>query len=126
MDRKAAKPGNAQSRVTKHFACAQFVTASLNSRWMVVGNPQAPSSVRCGSRGTIAQSDYALHFSAAEGFHHCVRGFFRGLKMNGDGLIAPGVFELMAAIRHIDDLHAQIARHFFEAARLVTELCSEQ
>ncbi len=41
--------------------------------------------------------------------------------MHGDGLIAPGIFELMASIGDVNELHAQFVRRIFEAARLVTQ-----
>jgi len=39
--------------------------------------------------------------------------------MNGDGLIAPWIFELLASIGDVDKLHAEPASGIFKTARLV-------
>ena len=41
--------------------------------------------------------------------------------MHGDRVVAPGIFKLLAAIRDINELHAQRARQVFEAPRLVAQ-----
>lgn len=46
--------------------------------------------------------------------------------MHGDGLVAPRIFELMAAIRDVNQLHAQLARSIFKTARLVTQFRGEK
>jgi len=46
--------------------------------------------------------------------------------MNGDGLVAPGIFELMAAIGNVNKLDAQPARGVFKAAGLVAQLRGEK
>jgi hypothetical protein len=46
--------------------------------------------------------------------------------MNGDGLIAPVVFELMASISDVNKLHAEVTRGFFKTSRLVAEFGGEE
>jgi len=42
------------------------------------------------------------------------------------GAVAPGVFQLMAAIRDVNELHTQLEGGFFKTSRLVTELPGEE
>jgi hypothetical protein len=46
--------------------------------------------------------------------------------MNGDGAIAPGIVELVAAIRDKDKVDAELPRSFIEAARLIAEFGGEE
>jgi hypothetical protein len=59
-------------------------------------------------------------------FKKDVRGGFRRFEMNGDGAVAPGIFELMAAVSYKDKLHAELLGGLTEAASLVTQLTSEK
>ena len=46
--------------------------------------------------------------------------------MHTDGLVAPGIFQLVTAISDVNKLHAQLASRFFKAARLIAQFVREQ
>jgi hypothetical protein len=46
--------------------------------------------------------------------------------MDGDGAVAPGVFELVAAVGDVDELNAKFERGFFKTASLITEFRGEE
>jgi len=53
-------------------------------------------------------------------------GHLRIFEMHCDGAVAPRIFQLMAAIRDVYELHAQFEGGFFKTSRLVTEFPGEE
>jgi len=90
-------------------------------RGWVVTDSQAASSVSGGCRGRSTSARIPPDDLPASRFHHGVSSNLRCFEMHGDGLVAPGIVKLVAAISNIDELHVQLARRFFEAARLVAQ-----
>jgi hypothetical protein len=93
---------------------------------MVVWNAESPRSVSSSDGGPVTESQNSADVLTANRFHHCVRCHFGGFEMHGDSAISPGIFQLMAAVRHVDQLNTQFARGLFETARLVAELSGEE
>ena len=47
--------------------------------------------------------------------------------MHRNGAVAPRIFQLVAAIRHVNDFNIERSRRLLKTARLVTQLvCEEQ
>ena len=93
---------------------------------MVVADSKSSRGVSSGNRGTVTESKNPSDILAAKLFHHRVSGRFRILEMHSDGAIAPGILQLMAAIRNVNELYAKFKRGFFKTARLVAQLASEE
>lgn len=93
---------------------------------MVVGDSESARGVSRSDRGTVSQRQNSSNFLAAESFHYRVRGIFRRREVHRDGLIAPGIFELVAAIGDVNELDTQFARGVPKALGLVTQLRSEE
>ena len=82
-------------------------------------NSQTARSVSGSCRGPVTKSENPGDFLPAKRFHDGVGSRFRRFEMNGDGLIAPWIFELLASIGDVDKLHAEPASGIFKTARLV-------
>src|SRR5882672_4782448 len=111
MDGKVSKPRHAQPSVSKNFSHAQLAAASLDGG---------------GNGGAVAQSENSVHILAAKRLHHGVRGHLRIFEMHCNSAVAPGIFELMAAVRDVFELAAQFECRFFKTSRLVSELPGEE
>src|SRR6476646_1707704 len=126
MDGKVSKPGHTQSGVSENLPHAQLVAASFDRRGVVVGDFEPSRGVGGGNGRTVAEGENSVHVLAANRLQHGVGSHFRILEMYCNSPVAPGVFELMTAIRDVDELHAQFERGFFKTPRLVAELRGEE
>src|SRR5437016_4207056 len=89
---------------------------------MVVMDSKTARGVSGSGSGAVTESKNSGDILAAKRLHDCVGSCLRRFEMHGDGLVAPGILELVASIGDVDKLDAELARGVFEAARLVTEL----
>src|SRR5882724_3288559 len=101
MDGEVSKPGHAQPGVSKNFPHAQLVSASFDGGGMVVRDSEPSRGVGRGNGRAVAESENSVHILAAKRFHHGVRGHFRIFKVYRDGAVAPGIFQLVTAIRDV-------------------------
>ena len=93
---------------------------------MVVRHTQTTCGVSGGNSGPVTKDKNPADILAANRFHDGVSSFLRRFEMHGDGLVTPGILQLMAAIRDVDKLDAEFARDFFKTSRLVTEFRGEE
>src|SRR2546427_2466248 len=93
---------------------------------MVVTDSETACGISGSSSRPVTKSKNPADTQGANRFHDCVGGRFRRLEMHGDGLVTPGILQLMAAIRDVDKLDAEFARDFFKTSRLVTEFRGEE
>src|SRR5467141_249917 len=126
MDREISKPGHAQPGFPKNLPHTQLVAASFDRGGMVIRDSEPSSGVGGGNSRTVAEGENSVHILAAKRLHHGVRGHLRIFEMYRDGAVAPGIFQLMAAIGDVNELYAQLERRFFKTSRLVTELPGEE
>src|SRR6202521_3653100 len=126
MDGQISKPGHAQPGVSKNLSHAQLVAASFDRGGMVVRDSEPSRGVGRGNGWAVAEGENSVHILAAKRLHYGVRGHLRIFEMHCDGAVAPGIFELMAAIRDVYELHTQFERRFFKTSRLVSELPSKE
>ena len=82
---------------------------------MVAGDSESARGVSRSDRGTVSQRQHSRNLLASESFHYRLRSIFRSRKIDRDGLIAPGIFELVAAVGDVNELHTQFARGVFKA-----------
>src|SRR5438094_6701617 len=93
---------------------------------MVIRDSESARSIGRSGRGTISERQHSRHFLAAQFFYHPVRSFLGRLEVRGNGLIAPGIFQFVAAIGDVNELDAQFARRFLKAPRLVAQFRREE
>ncbi len=93
---------------------------------MVVTYTQTTRGVSGSSSGPVTESKNPADLLAAKRFHHGVGGHVRRFEMHGNGLIAPGIFQLMASIGDVNKPDAKLARGIFKTSCLVTELGGEE
>ena len=58
--------------------------------------------------------------------NHLSRRALRGFKVHRNGSIAPRIFQLVTAVRNVDDFNGVFSGSFFKAACLVAQLIREQ
>ncbi len=121
IDGKIPKPRDRQPGISKDFFHAQLAPASLHSRRMVVTDSQTPGGISGSGSGPVTESKNSADILAAKRFHHGVGSCLRRFEMHGDGLIAPGIFQLVASVGDVNQLHAQLVRGIFKTSRLVTQ-----
>ena len=93
---------------------------------MVVANSHAARSVSGSRGGTVAKSENPADILTANCFHHGVGGNFRVFEVDGDRIIAPRIFQLMAPIGDVNEMDAEFVRGVFKTARLVSQLRGEE
>jgi hypothetical protein len=93
---------------------------------MVVADSQAACSISSRDSRPVAEGQDAIDVFSANFFPHSISRYFRRFEMHGDGLIAPGIFQLMATVGDVDELQAEFAGSVFEAASLVSQFRREE
>ena len=69
---------------------------------MVVTNSETARRISsCGS-GPVTESKNPGDVLGAKRLHNCVSSCFGRFEMHGDGLLAPGIFELVASIGDVN------------------------
>src|SRR5258708_12978244 len=74
----------------------------------------------------VSQREHSINGRASQRLHDVERGLLWLFEMNGNRFVAPGVFELMAAIRGEHDFDAKFLRGVGEAAGLVAHLAGKE
>src|SRR5260370_14353541 len=93
---------------------------------MFVVDYKTASSVSGGSSRPVDKSEDSTNVLSAKRLHDCVGSYFGRFEMHGDGLIAPGIFQLVTSIGDVDKLHAELASCVLKTSRLVAELGGEK
>lgn len=120
------KPRHAKARFAKDFPHPAFAAASFDRRRMVVLNAKSSRDEGRGHSGTIAESENSVDRLTPDSFQYNTSRSVRRFEMDGDGAIAPGIIEPVAAIRDKHKLDAKFMRSFVEAARLVAKFRGEE
>ncbi len=93
---------------------------------MVVTDTQTTRGISGSGSGPVTESKNPADILAAKRLHDRVSSHFRRFERHGDGLIAPGIFELMAAIGDVNKLHGELVCGILKTARLIAEFRGEE
>jgi len=126
MNRHFSKPGSKQSRITKNFPHAKFVSTCVHGQRVIVGKSEAARCVGRSHDRAIAKRQNSINLGLTELFHYAVRRHFRRFEFHGKRAVTPRVFQLVAAVRDVRQFDAEFFRGFIEAPRLVTKFRGEK
>ena len=93
---------------------------------MVVSDSHAARCVSGGNDRSVADGEDSVDLCCPDLLHHVMRGDLWRFELHRDRAIAPRVFQLMATIGDVDQLHAELFCGFLETPRLITEFSGEQ
>ena len=110
----------------KSFALRELVAAAEDGFGIISREAEGACGESCGWSGAVAESENrgrGIFFVTPQDF---VRGGLRVLEMQGERAIAPGIFELVAAIGGEFNFDAERLGGVGEALRLIAELAGEE
>jgi len=95
------------------------------SAGMMVGNVENACHISRGYDRAVSQCRDSVYLFSAQRLDDRRRFGLRRFKMRRNGVVAPRVLQLVAAIRNVNNLHAVFLSDFLKAARLVAQLIGE-